>query len=62
MSNERDVLEVALEAGRAVMMRAGGDPARTLAYGVAAAVVAVGAGVGYGTYKYGHKAMEWFTE
>lgn len=62
MNAERDVLEVAMEAGRAVLMRANGDPARTLSFGVAAAVVAVGAGFGYGTYKYGHKVMSWFED
>lgn len=61
MNLERSILEVAIEAGSAVMIRASGDPARTLAYGVAAAVVAVGTGIGYGSYKYGHKALGWLT-
>jgi hypothetical protein len=38
-----------------VLMHAQGDPAKTLAYGVAAAVAAVGVGVAYGGYKYGKK-------
>ncbi|MBN2644366.1 hypothetical protein [Trichloromonas sp.] len=59
MSTEKDVIQVALEVGQKVMMNAQGDPACTLAYGVAAAVAAVGAGVGYGTYKYGRQALGW---
>jgi hypothetical protein len=62
MSHERDVLEVALEAGRAVLMRAEGDPARTLAYGVAAAVTAIGVAAGYGAYKYGHGFIRWWDD
>lgn len=61
MSTEKDVIQVALEVGQRIMMSAQGDPARTLAYGVAAAVAAVGAGIGYGTYKYGHKALTWLS-
>ncbi|MBD1401864.1 hypothetical protein [Pelovirga terrestris] len=62
MSTEKDVIQVALEVGQRVMMNAQGDPARTLAYGVAAAVAAVGAGIGYGSYKYGRKALDWLSD
>jgi hypothetical protein len=62
MNVERDVLEVAIEAGRAILIRANGDPARTLAYGVAAAVVAVGVGAAYGASKYGHRVLDWFAD
>lgn len=59
MSTEQDVIEVAMAVGRTVFMKAQGDPSRTLAYGAAAAVAAVGAGVGYGAYKYGTEAKNW---
>jgi len=59
MSTEKDVIQVAIEVGQKVLMNAQGDPAKTLAYGVAAAVAAVGAGIGYGGYKYGRKAIDW---
>ncbi len=59
MSTERDVLHVAFEVGQKIMMSAQGDPARTLAYGVAAAVATAGVAVAYGTYKYGRQAINW---
>lgn len=59
MSAERDVITVALEAGQRVFMHAQGDPARTLTYGIAAAVVVVSTAIGYGTYKYGHRLVDW---
>lgn len=62
MSTEKDVIQVALETGRRVMVHAQGDPARTVAFGVAAAVAAVGAGIGYGGYKYGRKALDWLSD
>ncbi|NLC70482.1 MAG: hypothetical protein GX751_03890 [Desulfuromonadaceae bacterium] len=62
MSTDRDVMEVALEAGKQILVRANGDPARTLAYGVAAAVTAVGVGIGFGTCKYGRKLIEWIED
>lgn len=61
MSYERDVMEVALTAGRVVLMQAHGSPARTLACGVAAGVVAVGVGIGYGAAKYGSRFWDWAT-
>ena len=61
MSYERDVMEVALTAGRVVLMHAHGDPARTIACGVAAGVVAVGVGIGYGAAKYGSRLWDWAT-
>ncbi len=62
MSTERDVLHVAFEIGQKIMMSAHGDPARTLAYGVAAAVATTGVVIGYGSYKYGCKAVAWLSE
>lgn len=59
MSTEKDVIQVALEVGQRVMMNAQGNPARTLAYGVAAAVAAVGVGAGYGALKYSRRAVNW---
>ncbi len=61
MSYEKDVMEVALAAGRTVLLHAHGDPARTLACGVAAGVVAVGVGIGYGAAKYGSRFWDWAT-
>ena len=59
MSAERDVITVALEVGQRVFMHAQGDPARTLTYGVAAAVAALGTAIiGYGTYK----VADWLSE
>lgn len=62
MSAERDVITVALEAGQRVFMHAQGDPARTLTYGIAAAVAVVATAIGYGSYKYGHKAIDWLSD
>ena len=61
MCYEKDVMEVALAAGRTGLMQAHGKPARTLACGVAASMVAIGVGVGYGAAKYGHKLWDWAT-
>lgn len=54
----KDTLEVATEAFRAVYVRAEGDPAKTVAVGVAAAVVFVGVGVGYGMYRFGERVIK----
>lgn len=62
MSTERDVIEVAIEAGQRVFLLAKGNPAVVAAYGVAAAVAAIGTGMGYAGYKYGKKVIDWFDE
>ena len=60
MNEDEDVLTIAMEVGRQVFAYAKGDPARTLAYGAAAAVAIAGTAIGYGTYKYGGKMINWF--
>ena len=62
MPHEEDVLYVALEVGKKIMLGAKGDPARTLAYGVAAAVAVTGITIGYGSYVYGNKVADWLKE
>jgi len=59
MNTEKDVMTVAAQAGQRVLVaaHAQGGPARTLAYGTAAAVVAVGTGIAYGACKYGGKTI-----
>lgn len=55
MNTERDVLSVAIEVGEAIWVHAEGNPALILTGAVAVAFTAIG----YGTYKYGHKFVEW---
>jgi hypothetical protein len=51
MNVERDVLEVALEAGKRVWVHAQGRPSVMLA----AAIVVAATAIGYGSCKYGRK-------
>lgn len=46
----KDVLRVALSVSKGIALKARGKPARVVAYGAAAAVAFIGAGVGYGAY------------
>lgn len=62
MSTERDVIEVAVEAGQRVFMMAKGNPAVVAACGIAAAATAIGTGLGFAGYKYGKKLINWFDE
>jgi hypothetical protein len=50
---EEQVIEVALEVGKRVLVHATGHPARIVAVGVAAGIAAVATGVGYGAYRGG---------
>ena len=50
MDAAKDALEVAVTVSRGIAVNAKGKPARVVAYGAAAAVAFVGAGVGYGAY------------
>jgi hypothetical protein len=50
---EEQVIEVALEVGKRVLVHATGHPAKIVAVGVAAGIAAVATGVGYGAYKGG---------
>ena len=53
MAHEEQVIEVALEVGRRVLVHATGHPAKIVAVGVAAGIAAVATGVGYGFYRGG---------
>ena len=48
---EREVLEASLEAGRRLWLRAEGNPASIVAYGVAGATVAAGVFIGLNAKK-----------
>jgi len=50
---EEQVIEVALEVGKRVLVHATGHPAKIVAVGVGAGIAAVATGVGYGAYKGG---------
>ena len=50
-----DVIRVAADAAKIVMIQAKGNPAQIVAVGVAAGVTFVGVGLGYGLYKGGEK-------
>lgn len=60
MPHEEAVLKVALEVGRRILICARGDPARTVAYGLAAAVAVVGVAAGYGAYVQAQKAYRYY--
>lgn len=53
MAHEEQVIEVALEVGKRVLVHATGHPAKIVAVGVAAGIAAVATGVGYGAFKGG---------
>lgn len=59
MNNDTEIVDVAVEAGRSVLVHATGPPARVVAVGVAAGVVAVSVGVGYGIYRGGAALLRW---
>ena len=53
MAYEQEVIEVALEVGKRVLVHATGHPAKIVAVGVGAGIAAVSAGLGYGIYRGG---------
>ena len=53
MAYEQEVIEVALEVGKRVLVHATGHPAKIVAVGVGAGIAAVSAGVGFGVYRGG---------
>ena len=59
MDEVQHVLKVALRAGERVFMHAKGDPATVLACGMAAGIVVVATTVGYGSYFYSRKLLDW---
>jgi len=50
---------VALKAGEEMLIHAEGNPAQVVAVGVAAAVVVLAVGIGYGAYCGGGKLVGW---
>ncbi|WP_419656532.1 uncharacterized protein Dvar_56260 [Desulfosarcina variabilis str. Montpellier] len=50
-TGDEKTLEVAADAGRRLTVNAGGIPAEIIAVGIAAGVVVVAVGLGYGIYK-----------
>ena len=62
MNMERDVMEVALEAGQKVMLQASGDPGRVLSVSIAAAITVVSVGACYGACKLGKKFQDFFDD
>jgi len=62
MAEAEHILEVSLEVGQRIWVRAAGDPAKMVAYGTAAAVAVLGTAVGYGSYVYGRKVLGWLTD
>jgi hypothetical protein len=53
VGHEEQVIEVALEVGKRVLVHATGHPARIVAVGVAAGVAGASAGLGYGIFRGG---------
>ena len=61
MAGEVEVIQVAVEAFKKIMVQAKGNPARIVAVGVAAGLAALAVGIGYGAYKGGEKVTGFFT-
>ena len=53
-----DVIRVAADAAKIVLVQAKGNPAQIVAVGVASAVTFVGVGLGYGLYRGGEKIWD----
>ncbi len=53
-----DVIKVAANAAKVVMVQAKGNPAQIIAVGVASALTFIGVGLGYGLYRGGEKMLE----
>jgi hypothetical protein len=53
VGHEEQVIDVALEVGKRILVHATGHPAKIVAVGVAAGIAVVATGVGYGAYKGG---------
>ncbi len=61
MAGEVEVIQVAVEAFKKVIVHAKGSPAQIVAVGVAAGLAALAVGIGYGAYKGGEKVTGFFT-
>lgn len=57
---DKDTIQVAFDVSRKIWVHAQGDPAKTVAYGVAAGVAFVGVAIGYGTYKVSTRTFKKF--
>lgn len=53
----KDVIQVAVDLSGKFAVQAKGNPANIVAYGTAAAVVFIGAGMGYGGYVLGRRLL-----
>ena len=60
MAGDVEVIQVAVEAFKKVIVHAKGNPARIVAVGVAAGLAALAVGIGYGVYKGGEKVAGFF--
>jgi len=58
MPHREDVLNLAYEVGKKVMMYAKGDPARMMACAVAGAVIVVGTVIGYEVCSQGGRLLK----
>ena len=60
MTTEQGVIQVALKAGKEIIVHAEGNPAQVVAVGVAAAAVVVAVGISYGAYRGAESLLGWF--
>jgi hypothetical protein len=60
LAADMEVIQVAVEAFKKVIVHAKGSPARIVAVGVAAGLAALAVGIGYGAYKGGEKVTGFF--
>lgn len=51
MAGQKDVIKVAVDVGKGIMVHAKGSPAKVVAVAAAAGIAAVSVGVGYGAYR-----------
>jgi len=59
MSRDQDVISVAMEIGRSIIVAAKGNPAQTVAYAFVAGGAIAATAITYGAYKYGGQLIEW---
>jgi len=57
MNQTQDVIHVAAELGRRILVHAKGSPGQILAVGLAAALAITAAGIGLGIYKAGREGL-----
>ncbi len=59
MTKELDIIKVAANTAGKILVHAQGNPAQIVAVGLAAGIVFVGTGIGYGIYKGGDRVLGW---